>query len=56
MSDTPPPYNSLYIKAWTALSIIVALILLSMFVLGSHFLHAGNIVWSLLRWLASPLI
>ena len=56
MSAEHPPYNQLYIKAWTALSIIIALVLLSMFLFGGHFLHWGNVIWSLLRWLSSPVI
>ncbi len=56
MSADPVPYNPLIIKAWTVLSVIVAIITLVMFVCGQPLLQAGHIVWDLLRWLASPLI
>jgi hypothetical protein len=56
MSAEQPPYDPLYIKAWTLLSIVVGLILLGMFFLGDTLLSAGHSVWSLLRWLNSPII
>ncbi|MCE0484374.1 MAG: hypothetical protein LV479_09075 [Methylacidiphilales bacterium] len=58
MSDdhSQPPYDQRYIVAWTALSIIAGLVLLGMFFVGTDLLHGGKIVWSLIRWLASPLI
>ena len=56
MSAEPLPYDPLYIKAWTLLSVVVGLILLGMFFFGDPLLRAGHIVWSLLRWLNSPII
>ena len=51
------PYSPLYIKAWTLLSIILGVILFGMFVFGdSCLLPAGNVVWSILRWICSPII
>jgi hypothetical protein len=56
MSDQPRPYSVFYIRAWTAASFVFGLGMLVLFLAGNHFLHLGQIVWSLLRWLASPLI
>jgi hypothetical protein len=56
MSTETPSYNPCYIKAWTLLSILLALIVLGMLILGDHFLLAGQSAWDLIRWLASPLI
>jgi len=56
MSDDSLPYNLRYIQAWTILSILVGLILLSMFLFGNTFLYTGHRVWDLLRWLCSGII
>ncbi len=56
MSDEHPPYSPLYIKAWTILSILLGCVLFFMFVLCNHLLHAGDIVWSFIRWIFSPII
>ncbi len=56
MSAEHPPYSQCYINTWTILSIVVALVLFSMFVFGQHFLAAGHIVWDLIRWIFSPII
>jgi len=56
MSDEPPPYNQLYIQAWTLLSLVVCVVLFGMFVFGQPLLHAGHWIWDLLRYLARPLI
>ena len=56
MSAEERPYSPLYIKAWTLLSVVSGLVLLSMFILGTHFLKAGHIVWDLIRWIFSPII
>jgi hypothetical protein len=56
MSAEPKPYNQLYINAWTILSVIVSTILFLMFCFGQHLLHAGQWIWDLLRYLASPII
>ena len=56
MSDAPKPYSSFYIQAWTVLSIVLSLILISMFLFGDTLLGVGQIVWSLLRWLGRPFI
>jgi hypothetical protein len=56
MSDEPKPYSAFYIQAWTILSIVLAVLLLGMFIFGDSILHAGQVIWALLRWLASPFI
>jgi hypothetical protein len=56
MNAETPAYSPLYVRAWTALSIILGLALLAMFIFGNTFLGAGQVVWSLLRWLCSPII
>lgn len=56
MSTENSPYNPCYIKAWTLLSIILAVIVFGMLVLGDHFLLAGKSAWDLIRWLSSPII
>lgn len=56
MSTEQPPYSRLYIQAWTLLSIILGLVLLGMFLFGNTLLNAGHVVWSLIRWLARPII
>jgi hypothetical protein len=56
MSAEPKPYNPLIVKAWTFISLIVALIIFGMLTFGQPLLQAGHIVWILLRWLASPII
>jgi hypothetical protein len=56
MSDEQPPYNQLYITAWTLLSVVAAVVLLGMFVFGPHLLHAGHWIWDLIRYLFSPII
>lgn len=56
MSAASPAYNKLYIKAWTLLSVTLGILLLGMFVFGPQLLAAGNSVWSLIRYLASPFI
>jgi hypothetical protein len=56
MATENPPYAQWYITTWTILSIVVALGLLAMFFFGHHFLTAGHIVWSLIRWIFSPII
>jgi len=56
MSDDHPPYSQSYIITWTALSVLVTLILFGMLVFGDRLLGAGHIVWNLLRWLSSPII
>ncbi len=49
-------YNQVYINAWTILSIVLGFVLLGMFIFSDTLLYAGHVVWSLLRWLASPVI
>ncbi len=56
MSAEPPPYNQLYIRAWTLLSLVVTVVLFGMFLFGQTLLHAGHWMWDLLRYLASPVI
>jgi hypothetical protein len=56
MSAEPPPYNPLYIQAWTLLALVVSVIFFGIFVFGQTLLHAGHWIWDLLRYLASPII
>jgi hypothetical protein len=56
MSAETSAYSPLYIKAWTVLSIVLGIVLFSMFVYGDTLLGAGNVVWSLIRWIFSPII
>ena len=56
MSAETPAYSPLYIKAWTVLSFVLAVIFFGMLIGGQTLLQVGGIVWSLLRWLASPII
>jgi hypothetical protein len=56
MSDEQLPYSPGYIKAWSILSIVVALCLLIGFFLCNHLLHAGGEVWGVIRWVFSPII
>ncbi len=56
MSAEPRPYSPFYIRAWTALTILFAVVLYVLFAFGDHFLHLGDIIWSLLRWICSPII
>jgi hypothetical protein len=56
MSAETPAYSPLYVKSWTALSIVLAVVFLATFIFGDTFLAIGHVVWSLLRWLASPFI
>jgi hypothetical protein len=56
MSDEQLPYSPLYIKAWSILSTVVASCLLLGFFLCNHLLHAGAIVWGIIRWIFSPII
>ena len=56
MSSEPRHYDPRYIHAWTVLSIILGLVLLSMFIFGDAYLYAGHVVWSLLRWLCRGII
>jgi len=56
MNDEHPPYNPCYIKTWTLLSIVLAVLIFGMLALGDHFLLAGKSAWDLIRWLASPVI
>ena len=56
MSDEQLPYSPLYIKAWSILSVVVASALLLGFVLCNHLLNAGRDVWTVIRWIFSPII
>jgi hypothetical protein len=56
MSAETPAYSLFYVKAWTALSIVLAFAFLGMFVFGDTILNAAGIVWSTLRWLCSSII
>ena len=56
MSDEQLPYSPIYIKAWTILSVTLAVGFLGMFFLGNHLLSAGHAAWDLIRWLARPII
>jgi hypothetical protein len=56
MSDEPLPYNPRYIQAWSALAILLGLVLVGMFAFGDSIMHAGHAVWALLRWLCRGII
>ena len=56
MSAENPPYNQVYIIAWTILSLVLGAIFFGMFILCNHLLAAGHIVWDLIRYLAGPII
>ncbi len=56
MSDQALPYSPRYIQLWTVLSILLGIVLLSLFVFGDDFLSVGHVVWALLRWICSPII
>jgi hypothetical protein len=56
MSDHPLPYHPRYIQFWTVLSIILGIVLLSMFIFGDDYLNFGHVVWILIRWIFSPII
>ena len=56
MSDEQLPYCPIYIKAWTILSVTLAVFFLGMFFLGNPLLSAGHAAWDLIRWLARPII
>jgi hypothetical protein len=56
MSAETSASSTLFAKAWTLLSIVVSVVLFLMFAFGDHLLHAGGVVWSALRHLASPII
>ncbi|MCE0499609.1 MAG: hypothetical protein LV481_16845 [Methylacidiphilales bacterium] len=56
MSAENPPYNPIYITAWTILSIVLGVGFLGAFLLCNHLLAAGHIVWDIIRYLASPFI
>ena len=56
MSEAPRPYDKRYIQAWTLLSIVLGFVLLGMFFLGPYLMHAGHVIWALLRWIFRPII
>ncbi len=51
-----PPYNQLYINAWTILSALVAGGIFLGLVFNAPLTHLGNWIWDLLRYLARPII
>jgi hypothetical protein len=57
MSDETPVYSHGYIRAWTGLTIAVALVFFGMFVFGPFLMFKiGEPIWALLRWIVSPII
>ncbi len=56
MSAETPAYSPFYIKAWTALSLVLALVFFCMFVFGDTLLGAAGAVWAALRWFFSGII
>jgi len=56
MNAEPPPYNQLYVRAWTFLCLIVSAIFFGTLLFGQTLLHAGHWLWDLVRYLASPII
>ena len=55
-NDPAPKFAPLFGQAWVILSIVLGLVLLGMFVFGPALTHAGYVIWSLIRWLFSPII
>ena len=56
MSAEVPAYNPCYIKAWTLLSIVLAVILFTMFANCDRLLRFFQPLWDLIRWIFSPVI
>jgi hypothetical protein len=56
MSAETPAYNPLFMKGWVALAVAHAVGFFCLLVFGDTLLSIGHVVWSLLRWLASPII
>jgi hypothetical protein len=54
--DDAPPYNQIMINAWSTLSALIAAVVFICFCFGPNFLHAGQWVWDLIRWICSPII
>ncbi len=54
--DTAPKFTPFFGQAWTILAIVLGLVLLAMFFFGPALMHAGYVVWSLIRWIFSPII
>jgi hypothetical protein len=54
--DSAPKFGLYFGQAWVILSIVLGLVLLGMFVFGPALMHVGYVVWSLIRWLFSPII
>jgi hypothetical protein len=51
-----PPYNQLYINAWTILSALVAAGIFFGLCFNGPLTHLFHWVWDLLRYLARPII
>ncbi len=54
--DPAPKFAPFFGKAWSALAIILGLVLLAMFYFGPVLMHVGGVIWALIRWLFSPII
>lgn len=55
-NDSAPTFAPFFGKAWTVASIIGGLLLFGMFVFGPWLMHAGGVIWALIRWIFSPII
>ena len=59
MSSSAAPatsYDPVALKAWSALSIVLALAFLGAFTFWHPLLHTGRVVWDLLRELSRPIL
>ena len=54
--DDAPPYNQLYITAWTILSALVAFGIFAALCLNGPLTHLFHWIWDLIRYLARPII
>ncbi len=54
--DDMPPYNQLYINAWTVLAAIVAGGIFLAFVFNHPITHFFHWIWDLIRYIFRPII
>jgi len=50
------PYNQTYIVAWTALSVLIAVVIFVAFIFNGPLLDLGHWIWDLIRYFARPII
>jgi len=54
--DDAPPYNQLYINAWTILCAIVAAAIFLAFCFNHPLTHLFHWIWDLIRYIFRPII